>query len=705
MTEPVTLATPVESLPGITPREARLLRTMSLTNLGRLVAHLPMRHELLAAEATIEHLVPGQIVSARGEVVATRPVRGGRPRFEAVVSDGTGRLDAVWFNQMYRAEQLHPGVRVRLQGKLARRGPQIQMVNPKVEVLSGRATEPTNADARVRPVYPASELVSSALLEKAIASVLQLALPLIEDHLPDVYRRARELPELREAYRMMHAPADLGEAPRGHRRLAYDEFLLLQLGVHMRRNQLRHTLRAPALKVSPSIDAHIRERFPFTLTAGQEAVIAEIATDLSRSVPANRLIQGDVGSGKTVVALYAMLLAVASKHQAALMAPTEILAEQHFASISRMLAGSRVRVELLTGTTAKDAREGILARIASGEADIVIGTHALLTETVKFSSLAVTVIDEQHRFGVHQRATLREKASDATSTPHVVVMTATPIPRTMAITLFGDLDISIITGVPPGRTPVETYAVPGARREHVYEALRNRLEAGDQAYVVVPAIDSTSESTEPPATARTPMRDVRSLVQELEQGAWKGLRLAALHGRLGKDTREAVMQRFRDGTINALIATTVIEVGVDVPNATVMIVEQADRFGLAQLHQLRGRVGRGDKPSVCYLIADPATPDGEQRVAVMTTVNDGFVLAEKDLEIRGPGEIFGHKQSGLPPFKVADLVRDRPLLDMARRDAAEWIARSPRLNTPEETLVRRRLLKAYGAALGLGDVG
>jgi ATP-dependent DNA helicase RecG len=688
----ISLTTPLHEVRGITERQAEMMRALGVTNVGKLVAYLPMRHEKHEAESTIGELAPGHIISARGEITATRPVRSGRrPRFEAVLVDETGRLDLVWFNGLYMADRIKPGMRLRVQGKAQRRGPGLQVVNPTHEVLTETRVEPGLRDERVRAVYPATEDFSSRDIERVVAKVLPLALPLIEDHFPEAFRVARNLPTLADSYRMQHAPATLDESLQSRRRLAYDELLMLQLGVHMKRAHLRGTLKAPPLKHNTAIDAHIRARFPFVLTPGQEEVIAEIAKDLASPTPTNRLIQGDVGSGKTLVALYAMLMAVADRRQASLMAPTELLAEQHFASISRILAGSR---------------ESIIARLSSGEVDILVGTHALLTETVKFASLAVAIIDEQHRFGVHQRATLREKSSDASTTPHVLVMTATPIPRTLAITLLGDLDVSTIRGLPPGRRPITTRVAPSDSRGDVYDDLAARIDAGEQAYIVAPAIEpGAEEESLDGVRAGGPLRDVRTIAAELESGRLAGKRLAVLHGRLSRATREAVMERFRQGSIDCLVATTVIEVGVDVPNATVMVVEQADRFGLAQLHQLRGRVGRGSKDSICYLIADPVTPEGQQRLLVMETVNDGFVLAEKDLEIRGPGEVFGARQSGLPPFRVADLMRDRELLALARRDAAEWIARSPTLATPEEALIRRRLLKAYGAHLGLADVG
>ncbi|MEX2219464.1 MAG: ATP-dependent DNA helicase RecG [Phycisphaerales bacterium] len=700
----ITLSTPLEFVKGVGPARAKALATLGLTNLGRLIAYLPSRHEWLEPEAPIKQLSPGTLGSARGTITATRVVlRGRRPRFEAVLIDPTGRLDLVWFNMPHLRTTLHPSMQIRVQGKAARFAQGIQMANPSYKVIHEEtpAADDADAEARLRPVYPATEAITSRQIEQVIRKVLPAALPLIEDHLAPDYLRKREMPPLADAYRLMHAPESDADVAAGRCRLAYDELLLLQLGVHLKRNHLRQTLRAPALKWSEAIDRKIRARLPFTLTASQDSVIQDLIRDLTTATPTNRLIQGDVGSGKTVVALYAMLMAVAGGHQAALMAPTELLAEQHFQTLSTLLKGSKVRLELLTGGTPQAERESILARLERGDIDLLIGTHALLTGSVRFSSLALAVIDEQHRFGVGQRATLRAKASTHDLTPHVVVMTATPIPRTLAITLFGDLDISAISGLPPGRRPVTTRVIPPPKRDAVYKFVRERLDQNDQAYIVVPAIDKGGQID---GDAEAP--DVRTLLATLESGPLAGKRLAALHGRLKRSTRETIMERFRSGQIDALISTTVVEVGVDVPNATLMVVEQADRFGLAQLHQLRGRVGRGEKPSVCLALAgNTLTPEARQRLEAFAATTDGFALADKDLEIRGPGELFGLKQSGMPPFKVADLTRDQPLLKMARKDAADWIVRSPRLAAPEEALTRRRLLKAHGQWLGLGDVG
>jgi ATP-dependent DNA helicase RecG len=751
------LLTPLASVKGVRPALADALARLGVVTVADLVRHVPMRYEKLEAESRIVDLKPGTMVTARGEITATRVVRTGkRPRLECVLMDATGRLDLVFFNQIWMKDKLHPGVRVRVQGKSKSFGYGLQVANPNVEIIKDEAeAETVELGVRVRPVYPASEHISSQQIHSVARIVIPAAVGQIPEHLSDEFRKARSLPSLADAYRMAHLPETVEQGGEARRRLAYDELLLLQLGVFLRRSQQRLSVRAPVLGWSEQIDAKIRARFGFPLTRAQSRVIRELVVDLTCAsgdgdVPANRLIQGDVGSGKTVVALYAMLLAVAGGkgggHQAALMAPTELLAEQHFLSISRMLAGSEVRVELITAGVSGAERESLLSRLASGEIDILIGTHALLTETVRFSSLAVAVIDEQHRFGVHQRATLRSKGSGGATAehrdsatarqpeklfvpplageraeirsddprplaPHVIVMTATPIPRTLALTLLGDLDVSVIDELPPGRSPIVTRVVPPTLSGEVYAYVRKRIDAGEQAYVVVPAIDTGASSAGGGGAGGkggdAELNDLRTVMARLEAHELSGKRLAALHGRLKRETREAVMQRFRAGQVDALVATTVIEVGVDVPNATIMVVEHAERFGLAQLHQLRGRVGRGSKKSVCVLIGEEpqtSTPDAIARLDVMARTTDGFELAEKDLEIRGPGEVFGLRQAGAPPFRVADLMIDRDLLALARKDAKDWVAASPRLDKPEEKTLRTRLLKAHGQWLGLGDV-
>lgn len=697
------LTSPIEAVYGVGPTKGQAFRRLGIPSVAHLIDHLPHRHEFEQGEDRIENLVVGQVGTASGRISAARLVTHGRRRFEAVLMDDTGgRLDLCWFNAGYLARKLTPGTRIRVNGKLQKRGPLTQMVNPGWEFAEDSEAIPT--ESRLRPVYPASEDLPSKQIEKAVGYALPKVIHLLKDHLPPEYRAERSLPSLADAYRMLHRVDDAGidkkqaeaEVREAKRRLTYDELLLLQLGVCMRKAQLRDTLKAPALPWSETIDQRIRARIPFTLTQGQEAVVKDLASDLQRPYPANRLIQGDVGAGKTVVALYAMLMAVADGRQAAMLAPTEVLAEQHYASLQSMLEGTRVRVELLTGSLSNADRVAIQSRLASGEIDIVVGTHALLTGSVTFDKLAVVVIDEQHRFGVEQRAALRGKAGSEDSMPHTVVMTATPIPRTLAMTIFGDLDTSMLTGRPGGRSPVNTHWVVPSQSDEVYASMRARVERGEQAFVVLPVIDGSDDDDG--------LRSVKATAARLAEGPLKGKRVAELHGQMKRPERERVMDEFRAGTIDVLVATTIIEVGVDVPNATMMVIDHAERFGLAQLHQLRGRVGRGEKEGVCVLIGEAVTDDATQRLRTIASVTDGFRLAEEDLKLRGMGEIFGVRQSGQNPFRLARFPEDTELLLMARRDAMAWIERSPLLDAPDEALLHRRLFKRHGEMLGLGDV-
>lgn len=720
---PMSLTTPVGDLAGVSEFVAGKLTALGASNLGLLLTHLPHRYEWIRARAGLEDLEAGVIGSAIGEISALKVSGFGRKaRLQVVIVDDSGdegrqgRLDLVFFNQAFLAKKLEPGMYLSVQGTPKVYGPGLQMANPMFSIVNEDAVEGlmgADQDDAYRPVYPATDGLSSQEIGEIIRSVLGAATGLLKDHLDDDFRKERALPSLGDAYRMMHNPSDEDEVGIGKRRLAYDELLLLQLGVHMKRAHLRMTMRSPALPASPEIDERIMARIPFTLTADQQRVSDEIARDLATETPTNRLIQGDVGSGKTVVALSAMLRAIAHGHQAALMAPTELLAEQHYLSITEMLKGSTTRIELLTGSMPADQRAAVVGMIGRGEVDLVVGTHSLVSDSVGFHSLAVAIIDEQHRFGVEQRAKLRVKGGDEhlEETPHVIVMTATPIPRTIGLTIFGDLDISTIEHLPMGRKPITTKWVGPEKRSVVYGWLAEKIRDGQQAFIVVPAIEPGGKTT---ATlhgdgrvvgGKGPTRNLRDLMKELEGGELNGLKIAAMHGKLKRATREKIMHRFRAGEIDCLIATTVIEVGVDVPNAAVIVIEDADRFGLAQLHQLRGRVGRGELASVCVLVAEPRTEDGTARLQAMVDSSSGFVLAQRDLEIRGPGDVFGTRQSGMPPFKVANPLEDHELLGMARRDASAWIGRSPKLDGTGEGLVRRRLLKAHGAWLGVGDVG
>ncbi len=723
--EPIRLASPISELPAVSRAQATRLKRLGIETVNDLVRHLPMRYERQQAEGGIDDLTVNTVGSARGWVARTRWVSAGgrgKGRFEATLRDEVRTLALTWFNAPFLRSRIRPGMFIRVQGKVTLYGDHPQMVNPQWEDLTAQVDAPARQQ-RLRPVYPATEELRSETLEALIQDVLPQVLDRIIDPLPPALREHHAMPTLAEAYRMAHEPQSEQEAESARRRLAYNELLLLQLGIALKRHHNENHLRAPALRWSEALDRHIRARFPFELTQSQQQVIDEIARDLQKPHPMNRLLQGDVGSGKTVVALYAMLQACAQRYQSALMAPTELLAEQHHLSIANMLEGSNVRLALLTGgqsAAASKQRRRLNERIAAGQIDIVIGTQALVASQVSFANLGLVVIDEQHRFGVLQRAAFRQAAAgsgseggsdksngdgdggeQATRWPHYLVMTATPIPRTLSMTVFGDLDVSTIRGMPPGRQSPVTKVVGPQKADSVYQYVAGRCRGGEQAYIVVPTIDESGQES------AVQLKSVLAHAELIRDRYGQGLSVEALHGRMARPDRERVMQRFRDGDIDLLVATTVIEVGVDVPNATMMVVEHAERFGLAQLHQLRGRIGRGagGVRSVCVFIADPSTDSAQARMEAIGSLTDGFAIAEKDLEIRGMGDFFGTRQHGLPPLRVASLPRHLDLLSLAGRDAAEIVKADPAMTDPAHQTLRKLLVQYHGEALGLIDVG
>ncbi len=725
----ITAKTTLGEIPGMTARLVERLNAFELRTAGDVVRHFPMRHERKLAERSIletqnEVADEQAVIRIRGTVATVRVRRGRATMVEATLEDDSSSARLVWFNAGWMRDKIHPGDTGVAEGRAKVRNGFLELGNPRWipdrvpgETMAQRAelpsvpSAPQNSSsdiARVNPplldvthdqlraIYPASEQLLSSEIESVVAKVLESVCATIEDPLPIEFRQERGLIALADAYRLYHQARDEDDVAAARKRLAFDELFLLQLGVMMRRAQLRSRTRALPLKLEPKINEHIRSRIPFVLTPEQDRVIGEIVADMGQPFAMNRLLQGDVGSGKTAVAVYSMLLAVAHGFQAALVAPTELLAEQHYAVLGAMLKGSQVRIAFITGSNTSAERRERVAGLATGKFDIAIGTHALLEGGVAFRNLAVAVIDEQHRFGVKQRAAIRQKGQgELPVVPHTLVMTATPIPRTLAITLYGDLDTSVLRGSPPGRTRIITRVVAPEKAPEVYSYLRTRLERGEQAYVVVPAVEESDLG----------LKDVANHLRYLQDGPWKGLKLAGLHGAMARDERDATMNAFRAGTVQALVATIVIEVGVDVSNASVMVVEHADRFGLAQLHQLRGRVGRGSTQSLCVFLGESTTDDGKQRLEAIGNTDDGFVIAEIDLRIRGPGEVFGSRQSGLPPFQIANLATDGELLRVAREDAHAWIEKDPELSAPGVAALKHKLWITYGKALGLGDVG
>jgi ATP-dependent DNA helicase RecG len=657
MSRPETLELGVETLSGVGPVVAKRLGKLGLRTIRDLLEHRPRRYEAAADEVRIADLLAdGEEVAIEGEVLRTS-VRRPRRRLaivQARVADESGEITAVWFNQAWLVEKLQPGTRVRLRGQLKRNEFTVRSYD-----LNG-----ASATADFAPVYPASEDVSVKKLRELAGQALAHARDL-PDSLPARVKEAAGLPQRADALWALHRPRDEPEAERGRRRLAFDELLVLQLGL-ARRRRGREQQEAPALGEPGDLVSRYRKWLPFTLTKHQERAIGEIDADLAKPTPMERLLQGEVGSGKTVVALYALLRAVEAGKRGALMAPTETLAEQHFLTLEEPCRELGVRLALLTRSVKDDV----------ADAKIVVGTHALIQEGVDLDDLAVAVVDEQHRFGVEQR-----RAITGGRTPHVLHMTATPIPRTLALTVYGDLAVSEIAKPPADRKPVKTAWVTEERSSEAYKRLRKHLDAGRQAYVVCPLIEDRSESgarLQPGSGAQSTSvaRAAEREAERLRKGELQGYRVGLLHGRLKPAERRELMASFKAREIDVLVATTVIEVGVDVPNATIMIVQEADRFGLAQLHQLRGRVGRGAEQSYCLLVSRPRealTDSAQARLEALVASNDGFELAETDLEIRGEGQLLGTRQAGLSDLRFTRLRADRKLLEQARRWAEELV--------------------------------
>ncbi len=682
----------VQYVKGVGPARAKAFAELGIQTLSDLLEYFPRDWVFMPEPVKIKHLRPDIAATVIGLVEQTDFLGFRRPpMFKAVLSDETAACNIVWFHGAFLKNKLEPGMIVMASGKPAIYKNNLQLTNPKFIVLDSR--DEIDSDFFAGAVYPASGKLSTRQIKNVVHSVLGGFIKTIPEFYSDSFLKKNELISRAKAFEQIHAPADPEALAQAKRRLKYDELFLMQLGLALRRYKNRHFSPSPAMKCSDEIDSRIRKRFPFLLTADQNDVIEDIVTDMSRTIPANRLIHGDVGSGKTVVALYAALLAVANKTQAAIMAPTEILARQHFISIERYLKNSKVKRALITGQMPKKQRSQLLKEISSGRIDIVVGTVALLQEDIDFPALGVVIIDEQHKFGVHQRAMLRKQ-----QTPHCLVMTATPIPRTLAMTVFGDLDVSTIKHPPPGRGKVVTRWVQPHDRPAALDFIRQRLKAKKQAYFVYPRIDSDEDAAEK-NSVKAAIQEHKKLSKEL--GDYK---IDLLHGQMNSEKKQDIMARFRAGRTDALVSTIVIEVGIDVPNATIMVIEDANRFGLAQLHQLRGRIGRGQSKSYCFLFADTENETAKSRLDIMTRSNDGFKIAEHDLKLRGPGELFSTRQHGLPDLKIANIVEDFDLLTFARKNAFELVDSDPTLSQPENLNIRKALIRKFAEKIGLADI-
>lgn len=684
------LDTPVTYLKGVGPARAEALARLGIRVAGDLLRHVPHRYEDATTVTPITAAQVGTDVTVLGKVIAkgVLPTRKGLRVFQAVLQDATGMLEVAWPGQPFLDRTIGVGDWLLCAGPV--RFFHGRRLQPREFVNLG-ADEEGTAGGRVLAVYPATEGVSVRWLRALLLQHLDALLPLVDEPLPDAVLAEAGVPPLREALALVHRPPSVAEALRGRARLAFEELLCVQL-LHRRANRLARARRDGQRFVNRrDLTRRLRETLPYELTGAQRRAIREIVEDMGSPRRMHRLLQGDVGSGKTIVGLFAALLAMENGAQVALMAPTELLAEQHARTIGALLAPLGLVPVLLTGRLGARARRDALTRLASHDPVLAIGTHALVQDEVTFAALGLAIIDEQHRFGVEQRAALSAKGA----TPDVLLMSATPIPRSLALTFYGDLDVSVLDERPPGRQPITTVLRPESARARVFEFLATQLDAGRQAYVVYPLIE-TSDKVE--------LRAATVMYEELAAGALAGRRVALLHGRLSAEQRDEVMRAFRDGTIDVLVATTVIEVGIDVPNATVMLIEHPERFGLSQLHQLRGRVGRGGEQSYCILLGDVGA-EAAERLATFTSTEDGFAIARADLLHRGMGDLFGARQHGLPAFKVADPLRDEALNDTAMHVAERLLQDDPELARPEHRALRQLLLVGHARALELFRVG
>jgi ATP-dependent DNA helicase RecG len=731
------LSTPVQYVKGVGPRIAEILNGKGIHTVGELLLYLPFRYEDRLNPRGIAELRPGEMATVIGEVRNSGLFRTRRmPIFQLTIGQGRAKLRCLWFNATYLQDKFKPGQMVALYGKVEEdpRSRELQIMQPQIEILGDPADDGEDAIekkaaeslevGRIVPIYEATGRLTSRWFRKVIRTALDNLTPDLPDAIPAAVRSHLGLISPHAALWNVHWP-EPGESLNdlqswrtpAHIRLIFDELFFVELGLELKRRQQK-AQTGIAFRLDDRARAAIKKILPFHPTAAQKKVLKEIAVDMEKPYPMRRLLQGDVGSGKTIVSFEAAIIAIENGCQVALMAPTEILAQQHYFSARRILESAGYRIVLLTGSLEADRKREIRRHIAQGNAQLVIGTHALLEEKVEFAKLGLVIVDEQHRFGVMQRLKLMKKGDDAYGgtaasavpeqseaaksdpppEPDVLVMTATPIPRTLALTLYGDLDLSVLDELPPGRTPIVTKCVPDDQSPKVWDFVRKQVEAGHQAYVVYPVISENEESE---------LKAAVKMYRELSGKIFADLKVGLLHGRLDPDLKDQVMRMFQKGELQILVATTVIEVGVDVPNATMMVIEHAERFGLAQLHQLRGRIGRGAAKSYCVLMTGgKVTEDGQRRLDAMVRTNDGFKIAELDLELRGPGEFFGTRQAGLPSFRVANIIRDGQLLEIAKREAAAVLAEPNSEVAPEE--VSRALVQMrarWRHTYGLVEVG
>ena len=681
------LSDSVQYVKGVGPKRVRILNRLEIETIQDLLYYFPRIHSDRSHPKTIAGLLDGEYATIKGMIKARSVIRPrkGLEIIKVAIDDGTGIAYAVWYNQPYLIEYLKEETKIAISGTIEKKYKNTEIKNFAYEIIE-EGKELLNT-LRIVPVYHLTEGLNQKYLRTIIKRVLDEYAPSLPDLLPLDIRRRNKLIRISQAINSIHFPRIRRNCQDARRRLVFDEFFLLQLGIALRKKKIEEVGKGIRYRKPGELIGRFSKLLPFELTSAQRRVISEIISDMQQDKPMNRLLQGDVGSGKTVVAVYALLKAIEDGYQGAIMAPTEILAQQHYLTLQELLIPLKIRIELLIGSMSEKEKKGIRKKIEEGKVDIIIGTHILIQEAAEFAKLGLIIIDEQHKFGVLQRASLRKKGLN----PDVLVMTATPIPRTLALTVYGDLNISVLDEMPPGRKGIATYEVPREQRKNIYLFIENEVKKGRQAYIVYPLVSESEKLAE--------LKAATQMQKHLQKEVFPNLKVGLIHGQMSGDEKERIMNDFKNKKMDILVSTTVIEVGIDISNASIMLIEDAQRFGLAQLHQLRGRIGRGEYQSYCLMFALPRTIEGKRRIKVMTETGDGFQIAEEDLELRGPGEFFGTRQHGLPELKIANLLKDQRILETARQEAFAFIKKDPKLEKPEHRQIRKNLLSKFKGGL------
>ncbi len=680
----------VQCLKGVGPIRGKIFEHLGIHTINDLLYYFPRDYKDHTRIQKISDSRIGAKITIQGKVlgVNTRISRSRKHLLEVFVSDDTGTIAATWFNQPFLTKKFHIGDNVLLHGKVGTYK-YLQLLSPEYEIIHNEEND--DKEGEVIPIYSLTEQISQGYFRKIMREAVHHFANVAEEILPEEIQERNRLIPLPDALKDIHFPKTFEHVKNAKLRLAYNELFILQTAMALRRRSVKEETGI-SFRIGSNVDTHIRRLIPFTLTRAQERVIHEIREDMRSNKPMNRLLQGDVGSGKTVVAIYAILAAIANGYQSAFMAPTEILVEQHFQMLRKYLNHSHVNVHLLTGDTHSKQKRNSLEQIANGKVDLVVGTHALIEEAVQFKKLGLVVIDEQHKFGVIQRLRLKEKGPY----PDTLIMTATPIPRTISLTLFGDLDISILDEMPPGRPPIKTLWIPKGKEKTAYDFIYGEITRGRQIFIVYPLVEE-SEAL-----------DLKAAVTEakkLQTDIFPNFRIGLLHGQMKSAEKDKIMTDFKEKRYDILVSTVIIEVGIDIPNATIMVIEHAERFGLSQLHQLRGRIGRGSEQSYCLLFGNPKSKESVERLKIMTKTCNGFEVAEMDFRLRGPGEFFGTRQHGLPELKISNLIKDFPILKQARKDAFEIVSKDPHLTSEMYHKIKQKVLETFKDRLELIHIG